>query len=58
VPKRWSIVLTIQRRDETTGKWVDEGRGIKRVSRQYPDDKVQEVKDKRDRIKKKADQEK
>jgi hypothetical protein len=56
MPKRWSIQLTLQSKDES-GSWVDEPDPYNDVSREYPDDQEPKVRKKRDRIKKKADEE-
>ena len=58
MPKRWSIQLTMQRLDEATGDWVNEGNLYSDVSDEYPDDQEPKVRKKRDRIEETAKKEK
>lgn len=57
MPKRWSIVLTLQHSDDRVN-WVDEGEPYQAVSDVYEDNKKKDVEDKKNRIKKKAESEK
>jgi hypothetical protein len=48
----------MQRLDEATGDWVNEGNLYSDVSDEYPDDQEPKVRKKRDRIEEKAKKEK